>query len=252
MIRSTFHLLSVLALVVTYTHGFTVGHNQQPARVAASTRLFEGAAPVDMEIDMPPTNSGLQANLRLKPVLSVPSEMIEVRYKIPFGLNVEPKNQLAVVTADGPGGEKVGDVLRYTSQWTMGLPKGDGIISTAASFSGGVSWQCTLFNVVNAGSWEQVVEALTSNVEVSLFSLFVILLAIFIQLLIHPIESYRRNRHDFRKAPGTCPRAGISQSKKVEKPKTLLTDKREVQFSFARSFILTQVMSRSYFSYLLA
>ena len=106
--------------------------------------------------------------MKISSILSVPSELVEVRYELPFGLDVSPKNGLAVITKDGPGGEKVGDVLRYTSQWTMGLPQGDGIISTAASFSGGISWQCSLFNVVKAKAWEQVVEALVSNVDVSL------------------------------------------------------------------------------------
>jgi len=70
---------------------------------------------------------------------------------------------MAVCTKDGPGGEKVGDVLRLTSQWTMGLPRGNGIISTAASFSGAIGWQCTLFDVMKANKWEEVVEALVSN-----------------------------------------------------------------------------------------
>ena len=161
-------LLLALACVNGFTSNPTLGSARRQVGGSTTSSLFEASGePVDMEITMPPSGSGLQANLRVKPILSVPSEMVEVRYKIPFGLNVEPKNQLAVVTADGPGGEKVGDVLRYTSQWTLGLPMGDGLVSTAASFSGGVSWQCTLFNVVNAPSWEAVVEALTSNVEVS-------------------------------------------------------------------------------------
>jgi len=122
---------------------------------------------VELSVSMPPSGSGLQANMKVAPILSVPSKLVEIRYKVPFGLNVEPKNQLCVCTKDGPGGEKEGDVLRYTSQWTIGLPSGGGIISTAASFSGGVSWQCSLFNVLKAKSWEQVVGALTSNVEVS-------------------------------------------------------------------------------------
>jgi hypothetical protein len=61
----------------------------------------------------------------------------------------------------------VGDVLRYTSQWRIGYAGGDGILSSVASIAGGVSWQCVLFNVMEAESWEQVVEALVSNVPVS-------------------------------------------------------------------------------------
>lgn len=116
-------------------------------------------------VDLPPTGSGLSAKMKFEPVLDVPSEIVEVRYRVPFGLDVAPKNNYAVCTKDGPGGEKIGDVLRYTSQWTLGLPRGDGVITTAMSFSGGISWQCSMFDVMRAKRWEDVVAALTSNVE---------------------------------------------------------------------------------------
>jgi hypothetical protein len=119
----------------------------------------------EVTVDMPPSNSGLQANMKFKSIFPGPSEIVEVRYKLPFGLDVAPKNNLAVCTKDGPGGEKVGDVLRFTSQWTMGLPSGDGVATTIAAFSGGgLGWKCTLFDVTRAESWEILVEALTSNV----------------------------------------------------------------------------------------
>ena len=35
----------------------------------------------------------------------------------PFGLSAEPKGRVVAVTADGAGGEKVGDILRFTTQW---------------------------------------------------------------------------------------------------------------------------------------
>jgi len=125
----------------------------------------EAEDPFDMMISIPPTSSGLIAELKLKPILEVPSTMVEVRYKLPFGLDVAPKEGLAVCTKDGAGGEKIGDVLRFTSQWTMGLPRGNGLVSTAASFSGAIGWQCSLFDVTKASSWEEVVQALTSNVD---------------------------------------------------------------------------------------
>lgn len=93
------------------------------------------------------------------------SEAVVVKYKIPFGLNVENKGGLAICTKDGEGGEKVGDVLRYTTQWTLGLPSGDGAITTAASFAGAISWQLGLFDVAKATSWDEVIEALVSNTE---------------------------------------------------------------------------------------
>lgn len=144
---------------------------------STSTPRFHGESQVvlhvtksenfEFSLRMPPSGSGLQANLKFESALSVPSEIVEVRYKVPFGLNVEPKKGLAVCTQDGEGGEKVGDVLRYTSQWTLGFPAGDGLISQGAAFAGGVSWQCTMFNVLKAQEWGQVVEALLSNEQVS-------------------------------------------------------------------------------------
>lgn len=164
-VKVQFQLLAVILLPVI-CHGF--GITSRPRLNSAfQFALNDAGAVVEISVGMPPSGSGLQANMRIQPILSVPSEIVEVRYKVPFELSVAPKNQLCVCTKDGSGGEKEGDVLRYTSQWTLGLPSGDGLLSTAASFSGGVSWQCSLFNVVKARSWEQVVEALTSNVQVS-------------------------------------------------------------------------------------
>jgi hypothetical protein len=143
----------------------TIPRKTSPVVVAAAAKdAFE------VTVQMPPTGSDLQASMRIEPILSVPSEIIEVRYKVPFGLNVEPKKGLAVVTADGEGGEKVGDVLRYTSHWSMGLPEGEGLATTAAAFSGGgLSWRCTMFNVMKAKAWEQVVQALLSNEQVRFY-----------------------------------------------------------------------------------
>merc|ERR1712187_945431 len=92
----------------------------------ASEQTSQDEDVVEMGVDLPPKGSGVSAIMKIKPVLSVPSEFIEVRYSLPFELSVEPKNNLALCTKDGPGGERVGDVLRYTSQWTLGLPMGEG------------------------------------------------------------------------------------------------------------------------------
>jgi len=141
--------------------------------LAAAESSTSSSSLFDVTVDLPPSNSGVQVQMKIKPILSVPSEIVEVRYQIPFGLNVEPRNNLAVCTADGTstpissnGVEKVNDVLRYTSQWTMGLPRGEGgILTTVAAFSGGgLGWQCSMFDVMRAKAWEEVVEALTSNV----------------------------------------------------------------------------------------
>ena len=148
-----------MVLFCTTVHSFVlpvIACNQRASSHLAATKF-------EVTVSLPPTGSGLQANMAFEPVLSVPSEIVEVRYEVPFGLNVEPKKGLAICTKDGEGGEKVGDVLRYASQWTLGLPMGSGIATTAAAFSGSLSWQCTMFNVVKAKEWGQVVEALLSN-----------------------------------------------------------------------------------------
>ena len=115
----------------------------------------------DLTVDLQPRG---KARLRFKPSLPE-SEAVVVKYKLPFGLNVENKGGQAVCTKDGEGGEKVGDILRYTTEWKLGLPAGDGAITTAASFAGAISWQLGLFDVAKAKAWDEVVEALVSNTE---------------------------------------------------------------------------------------
>jgi hypothetical protein len=70
----------------------------------ATTRLYDSGTTFQVELDMPPSNSGKKARLKFGSVLSVPSEIVEVRYQLPFGLDVAPIKNLAVCTKDGPGG----------------------------------------------------------------------------------------------------------------------------------------------------
>jgi hypothetical protein len=116
--------------------GFAPVASSSHPRYRASNHQALQATPVTLTVDLPPTGSDRTATVKLEPALTVPSEFVEVRYPLPFDLSVEPKNNLAVCTKAGAGGEQVGDVLRYTSQWTLGLPQGDGLITTAAAFSG--------------------------------------------------------------------------------------------------------------------
>ena len=148
----------------TIINAFVSNIPQSTHRTTTASLHMAEDSPFELMVELP-GGKGLSAQMKLQPVLDVPSEIVEVRYSLPFGLNVEPKNGLAVCTADGAGGEKVGDILRFTSQWTMGLPRGNGAITTAASFSGAISWQVSMFDVCKAGKWEEVIEALTSNVE---------------------------------------------------------------------------------------
>ena len=58
------------------------------------------------------------------PPLLESSDAVVVRYALPFGLRAEPNKvnnsngQVhVVITKDGEGGEKVGDILRQTTHW---------------------------------------------------------------------------------------------------------------------------------------
>mmetsp|Transcript_9103 Transcript_9103/g.11213 ORF Transcript_9103/g.11213 Transcript_9103/m.11213 type:complete len:191 (+) Transcript_9103:65-637(+) len=171
MISKTMMVISITAPLYLFcilsTHMITAAfHIPLPHHRRSFTLmpLMSSSEPIEIMVRLPPTQSALMAQLKVQPVLTTPSEFVEVRYNVPFGLAVEPKNNMAVVTTDGPNGEKVGDILRYTSMWSMGLPRGDGILTTAASFSGSIGWQCSLFDVMGAKKWDEVVEALTSNV----------------------------------------------------------------------------------------
>mmetsp|Transcript_18055 Transcript_18055/g.40054 ORF Transcript_18055/g.40054 Transcript_18055/m.40054 type:complete len:180 (+) Transcript_18055:24-563(+) len=154
-------ILCVLLLVST---ACTVSGFVGPSAGRSRQALKMSDGPFELSVSLPGKNE-LQAQMKFPAALDVPSEIVEVRYNVPFGLNVEPKNNMAVCTKDGPGGEKVGDILRYSSQWTLGLPRGGGVVDTALSFSGSVSWQVSMFDVLKASSWNEVVEALTSNTE---------------------------------------------------------------------------------------
>ena len=117
--------------------------------------------PLSLTVDLKPLG---KARIRWQPIFAA-SEAVGVTYPLPFELNVEQKGGLAVVTKDGPGGEKAGDVLRYCSEWKI-APKGQGsggALETVASFSGLMEWKVGIFDVNKAKAWEEVVQALTSN-----------------------------------------------------------------------------------------
>ncbi len=46
----------------------------------------------------------LMAQMKFKPVLDVPSKLVKVQYSIPFGLNVEPRDNFVMCTKDRPWG----------------------------------------------------------------------------------------------------------------------------------------------------
>jgi hypothetical protein len=182
----------VAAIVLQQVEGFSItpfglSANSNPLRKTSSTTKTTSTTAIcsssanseqvdpslkgkfSVDIGLPPKNSGLVARIICEPVMNVPSELVEVRYDLPFGLDVEPQGGLAVCTKPNSGkstngnAEKPGDVLRYASAWSMGLPRGDGLLTQGGAFAGALSWQCNLFDVVKAKAWQQVIESLTSN-----------------------------------------------------------------------------------------
>lgn len=145
----SFSLLSIsLASVAAFsTSSPLVARSSRSAVVrmeTAASRLFELKIPM-------PSNKGT-ANLRFKARLPE-SEVVVVRYALPFGLDVAPQDGLAVCTKDGEGGEKVGDVLRYCTEWSLGVAgtgNNAGVVETLASFGGALSWKLGLFDVAKA------------------------------------------------------------------------------------------------------
>ena len=116
MISSSSLISSVIAFATTEGKNLSPRQQQQQhlkhsITGGSNTRLFVGVGRseisqtkdefLEIELNVPPKRSGVIARLKFPPVFPGPSELIEVRYDLPFGLNVEPKENLAICTKDG-------------------------------------------------------------------------------------------------------------------------------------------------------
>ena len=141
-LRSTF--IGMLAL--STANGFVVSNPRVSSRT--DVRLFEQRPDFEFSFEIP--KKGIAdigtAEVKLPPILES-SELVVVRYDLPFGLSAEPDSASGqiVVTKDGkPDGEKVGDILRQTTYWRGREPG--------------------LFDVSkNANNFDLVVQALITN-----------------------------------------------------------------------------------------
>jgi hypothetical protein len=123
MISSSSLISSVIAFVTTDGKNLSTRQQQQQQQqhlkhsiTGSNTRLYAGVGRseisktadelLEIELNVPPKRSGVIARLKFPPVFPGPSELIEVRYDLPFGLNVEPADNLAKCTKDGTGGGK--------------------------------------------------------------------------------------------------------------------------------------------------
>mmetsp|Transcript_26614 Transcript_26614/g.46225 ORF Transcript_26614/g.46225 Transcript_26614/m.46225 type:complete len:174 (+) Transcript_26614:65-586(+) len=149
-------LLTLLASSVA--NGFVTNNPRIPSTSRTdNARLFEQVegeeetseqGRPDFEFSFEVPKKGISdigtAEVKLPPLLEN-SELVVVRYDLPFGLSAEPKDGQVVVTKDGKAeGEKVGDILRQTTYWRGKEPG--------------------LFDVSkNADNFDLVVQALVTN-----------------------------------------------------------------------------------------
>lgn len=152
MIISTSKTLFLgLCLIASTASGFVRPQQQQLSPVS----LFSAATErPDFEFSFEVPKKGIAdigtAEVKLPPLLEN-SELVVVRYDLPFGLSAAPEETSVagetqvVVTKDGKeGGEKVGDILRQTTYWRGNTPG--------------------LFDVSkNADNFDLVVQALVTN-----------------------------------------------------------------------------------------
>ena len=87
--------------------------------------------------------------MNFKPLLATDSELVVVRQALPFGLSAEPTGRVVRVKKDGEGGEKEGDILRFTLQWNQNQPQMFDV--------------CKCMERQLQNSFDQVVAALVSN-----------------------------------------------------------------------------------------
>jgi hypothetical protein len=157
-ICSAFLLLAsssaVSGFVIQHQHGALAkafSSNEKIRRnPKSSSVVIPMAAREDFEFSFEIPKKGIAdvgtAEVRLPPILEK-SELLVVRYDLPFGLNAEPdkKSGEVVVTKDGKaGGEQVGDILRQTTYWRGKEP---GIFDVSK----------------NADNFDLVVQALVTN-----------------------------------------------------------------------------------------
>ena len=124
------------------------------SRLMMARPAFEVSIPLGDDVGV--------AQLKFDPVCEK-SEVKAFRYGFPFKVSIENVGGLPVCTKTGEGGEREGDILRYSTQCKMGLPQGDGLVTTAASFSGAIGWNVELFDTSKARSMQELVDAITSN-----------------------------------------------------------------------------------------
>lgn len=131
-------LASSVTLSEAFVHGPSINVINAPTTRRTSTAVYETARP-DFEFSFEIPKKGIAdvgtAEVKLPPLLEN-SNIVVVRYTLPFGLNAAPDEASGqvVVTKDGSGGEKVGDILRQTTYWRGREPGIFDVSKNAANF----------------------------------------------------------------------------------------------------------------------
>lgn len=118
-------LLFTAAITVSPISSFVIPFFARPCSALPPRNApLASSARSDFEFSFEVPKKGIAdigtAEVKLPPLLEE-SEILVVRYDLPFGLSAEPspsQNGEVVVTKDGaPGKEKIGDILRQTTYW---------------------------------------------------------------------------------------------------------------------------------------
>lgn len=131
-------LASSVALSEAFVHGPSINVINALTTRRTSTAVYDTARP-DFEFSFEIPKKGIAdvgtAEVKLPPLLEN-SDIVVVRYTLPFGLNAAPDEASGqvVVTQDGSGGEKVGDILRQTTYWRGREPGIFDVSKNAANF----------------------------------------------------------------------------------------------------------------------
>ena len=111
-------MLAVLCIIATIAPVSTFAFTNGPLCTRIPTKQLRAVS--ELYVPIPPSDKGLTAEMKI--THPDDTEIVVIRAPLPFGLDCEPLDGVAKVTKDNENGARVGDVLRYCSQFTMGLP----------------------------------------------------------------------------------------------------------------------------------
>ena len=156
--NSSMCVVLISLAIFSVASSFVIKFNENPIKLSPYTRTKSSPSTSTLSMSLRPDfefsfeipKKGIKdigvAEVKLPPILEK-SELVVVRYELPFSLSAEPDKASGqvVVSKDGKvGGEKVGDIFRQTTYWRGNQP---GIFDVSK----------------NADNFDLVVKALLTN-----------------------------------------------------------------------------------------